>query len=82
MTGETRVATDTLLQSKNVDWLPEGEPPLTAEQFASKIRLGSIEVDEDGSSTRYHNDGGLFREHSILVRVSPEGECYSASIAG
>jgi hypothetical protein len=60
-------AVQQLLPLKNDVWLEEDEDELTAAQFLSRMRLTSIDVDESGSFTFWHNDGGLFWGHLIQI---------------
>ncbi len=39
-------------------------PEITQEQFAERIALESIHVDEDGDYTAYYDDDNMFCGHS------------------
>ena len=61
-------AVQSLLSVKNDFWLDETETRLTADQFNNRMTLESITVSPNGSFDFWHNDGDLFRGHSIEVR--------------
>lgn len=56
-----------LLELKNDSWLDEDEEELSEAQFLAKMSLESIDIDESGSFTFWHDDGNLFFGHSIQI---------------
>lgn len=57
---------------KNESWLGDGEQPVDAAEFQSRMTLESISVHEQGWSF-WHKDGGLFAGHSILISGDLDG---------
>ncbi len=76
-----RALVDYLLDLYNDTWREKG-PELKARAFLSRITLDGATVHEDGSLTLYHRDGGLFRRHTIEVRVGKDGRMREATLAG
>jgi len=76
-----RALVDSLLELYNDTWREKG-PALEARGFLSRIKLDSATLYEDGSLTLYHRDGGLFRRHTIEVRVGKNGRVREATLAG
>jgi hypothetical protein len=75
-------AASRLLAVKNESWLGEGEKAVTADKFKARMTLQSVTVNADGSFEFWHDDGGLFCGHNILVSGSiAEGPC-DADIPG
>jgi hypothetical protein len=75
-------AGENLLLLKNDNWLDVGEQELNGRQFAARMRLKSIVVRPDGTVDFWHDDGGLFRGHSILVAGTLKRGPKRAEIAG
>src|SRR5215510_9026382 len=48
-----------LLQIKNDHWLDEDEPPVTADEFVSRLSLESIAIDGDAAYSFWFADGDL-----------------------
>lgn len=59
-----------LLVLKNDVWLDDDEPPLTALEFKSRMKLESISISPDGGFTFWHDDGDLFWGHAIQISGS------------
>jgi hypothetical protein len=57
-----------LLPLKNEHWLGEDEAQCTAADFLSRMKLLTIEIDDAGDFTFWHEDGELFFGHAIEVR--------------
>ena len=76
-----RAATD-LLELKNENWLGDDEPPLTREQFRSKMKIQSIGVGSEGSVSFWFDDGDLFWGHVICVSGSIDEGLSEADIHG
>ncbi|WP_309893370.1 DUF2262 domain-containing protein [Archangium sp.] len=70
-----------LLELYNDIWREKG-PVLEARGFLSRIKLESATLYEDGSIALYHRDGGLFRRHTLEVRVGKDGRVCEANLAG
>ncbi len=62
-------AADGLLAVKNSSWLEGSEPKKTRLGFIKSMALESINVYDDGHVEFWHDDGGMFRGHSIQVVV-------------
>lgn len=60
-------AVQRLLPLKNRSWLKDGETQLTAEAFKARMELTHITVADEGRFEFWHDDGGLFWEHSIQI---------------
>jgi len=58
-----------LLKLKNENWLEEGENPLTADEFISKIYLESIAFNDTDVFQMYFNDGDIFWGHAITIET-------------
>lgn len=56
-----------LLELKNDCWLDEDEPEFTDEDFISRLRLESLQVDPDGEFEFWFDDGDIFWGHSVHV---------------
>jgi hypothetical protein len=59
-----------LLGVKNDNWLQEGELPLTAEAFLSRMTLESIGFSKGGKIDFIYDDGDLFWGHAVVVDAS------------
>lgn len=77
-----RYAAGELVEAKNDAWLDEDEEELTEIDFAGKMTLESVTLDEDGTLTFWYEDGDLFWGHTICVRQSAQGEWLSAEMMG
>ncbi|WP_051506897.1 DUF2262 domain-containing protein [Saccharibacillus sacchari] len=77
-----RYAAEQLLEVKNDSWLDENEEELTEDDFAGRMTLESLTLDEDEEMTLWYEDGDLFWGHSICVRRSADGEWMSAEMMG
>ena len=75
-------AVDELLDLKNDSWLEEEEEELTPEEFKSRMFLETISFYDDGDFDFWHNDGGLFRGHSIQLSGNLKRGFESADIPG
>ena len=75
-------AADELLDLKNDSWLEEEEEELTAEEFKSRMYLKTISFYDGGDFDFWHNDGGLFRGHSIQLSGNLKRGFQSADIPG
>lgn len=67
------------------DWqdnLDEDLPEITQEQFAERIALESIHVDEDGDYTAYYDDDNMFCGHIVVVDGNIETGFESSYIEG
>ncbi|MEE1672479.1 DUF2262 domain-containing protein [Agarivorans aestuarii] len=78
----TKYAVSELLELKNDIWLMEGQQELTAKNFVDSMQLESIAVYPDGEFEFWHNDGGLFWGHSILISGSLSDGPNDADIPG
>jgi uncharacterized protein (TIGR03067 family) len=75
-----KFAAEELLDLLNDVW-NDGKP-LTARQFVKRLSLASAGRKKDNSASLYYGDGGMFRGHSIVVRVDKAGKFKNATIAG
>lgn len=66
-------ATQQLLKRKNEDWLNEGDSEVDANEFKSRLRLESIDVNADGSFQLWYDDGDLFWGHLIVISGGKSG---------
>ncbi|HEY1066970.1 MAG TPA: DUF2262 domain-containing protein, partial [Pirellulales bacterium] len=71
-----------LLELKNENWLNDDEPPVTADEFKSRMTLTSITIENGGHLDFWHSDGDLFWGHSILVSGTLENGLIHADIPG
>ena len=56
-----------LLQLKNESWRDDDEPKVTAREFRQRMALRTISMRTNGRFEFWHDDGGLFCGHSIVV---------------
>lgn len=77
-----RYAAEQMLELKNDSWLDEDEEELTEEEFAGRMTLESLTLDEDAEWTFWYEDGDLFWGHTVCVRRGPDGEWLSADMMG
>lgn len=75
-------AIDRLLPLKNETWLDEDEPELSPSDFASRMKLTTIEFDESGNFTFWHNDGDMFWGHAIQINGNLTNGLTDADIPG
>ncbi len=75
-------AVQELLELKNESWLEEDESEVAAQDFVARMTLNTIAVSGDGSFEFWHDDGGLFWGHSIVIAGSLEGGLVDADIPG
>ena len=78
----TAYAVAELLDVKNDYWRGAREAALSAEQFASALRLELITVYADGHFEFWFDDGNLFRGHAVTVSGSLDMGLTDANIAG
>lgn len=71
-----------LLELKNDCWLEDDETELTEAQFLERMKLESVSMDPDGRLTFWHDDGGLFWGHVIMVEGTLGDGPTDATIAG
>lgn len=69
-----------LLDTHNDSW-NDGEP-VTAGEFAARLRLETVVADPDGGGQLYYADGELFWGHVVIVPVGPDRTFGEAHIAG
>ena len=75
-------AAEKLLDLKNEVWLDDDESEVSALEFARRLDLQSIVIEDDGSFTFWFGDDGLFAGHSITVSGTVEGGLKDAKIEG
>lgn len=75
-----RYAADELLAIHNSEW-SEGTS-ISADEFVARLSPDSVEVHEGGYVEVHFKDGGLFRGHSVGVRIEPEGAFQDAVVEG
>ncbi len=63
-------AVEQLLPLKNRAWLDEREVELSEDEFLSRMTLQSIDLNESGEFTFWHDDGDLFWGHAIQISGS------------
>jgi hypothetical protein len=80
---------DDLLECYNEVWAntdpddaDDGPGPMTREEFISRIRLGAIHLDTNGSGVWYYDDQDLFAGHVIEIWVSKDRVFSGAHLAG
>jgi len=71
-----------LLNLKNSTWPDDDGRPITAEEFKARMRLDSITIESDASTTFWHDDGDLFYGHSIQVSIDADDHCSGVDIPG
>lgn len=59
-------AVEELLPWKNDNWRGD-DAELSPDEFKNRMTLEAIDVSPEGSFTFWHNDGGLFLGHAIMV---------------
>ena len=69
-----RYAAESLLETKNDFWLEEKEPPVSEEDFISRLSLQWIQVYPGGGFEFWYADGDLFWHHD-----SPLTRCHCSS---
>jgi hypothetical protein len=70
-----------LLETFNSEWRDDGEPEITAAEFANRMTLQSVDL----SATRltlYFDDGDLFLGHCLEIRINPDGTMSEACVSG
>ncbi len=79
-------AVQELLPLKNEHWREDlgddEEPPLTPEQFTSRMTLEALVFYAEGDVTFYYNDGDMFYGHTIELVMDAAGEFFHADIPG
>ncbi len=80
MSQVRKAVKESLYQTYSDEWKSLG--PLSAEQFTQRIKLYSIAVDQDGSSSCWFRDGGLFLGHDVEVKIDQNGVIEGADIVG
>ncbi|MEJ8302640.1 DUF2262 domain-containing protein [Saccharibacillus sacchari] len=75
-------AAEELVELKNDAWLDEDEDELTEQEFADRMTLQSLTLDEDAEFTLWYEDGDLFWGHTICVVLGADGEWRSADMMG
>ena len=75
-------AVKSLLPLKNDVWLEEDEAELDADQFKERMSPNSITIYPDGAFEFWHDDGGMFLGHSIMISGSLAGGLDDAGIHG
>jgi hypothetical protein len=73
---------DQMLKLKNESWLDEGELPLRPEEFGARIRLGRIDVQDEGQAVLIFDDGDVFCGHYLTVILEPDGTLRDAGMFG
>jgi hypothetical protein len=76
-----RFAADQMLDLYNDTW-SEDEDDIDAAEFVSRLKPGALEIDDDGGSRVYLDDGELFQGHTIMVRLNARREPIQAKLAG
>ena len=69
-----------LLEIHNEEW-SEGNV-IDAGEFMRRLEPESVEVHESGYSEIRFRDGGLFWDHSVGVRIRPDGSFQEAVVEG
>lgn len=67
-------AVQQLLKLKNETWLDEGAT-LTSEEFKNRMTLEGLVFFPDGEAEFYYNDGNLFFEHCIIIKMDKH-DCF------
>lgn len=63
------------------DWHGPGAAP-SADEFAARIRLTELALDEDDGMEAWFADGGLFDGHVICVALDADGQLLEVDIHG
>ena len=71
-----------LLETKNEDWLEEGEKEVSEKDFMKRLTLEDINFFDDSSAELYFNDGDLFWGHSIVIDLSADYQLDDIKLAG
>lgn len=69
-----------MLALHNEDWNPD--VPISQKEFANKIKLEGMNLDESGEAELFYEDGGLFWGHSIVTKIDSSGEISKPYLAG
>ena len=64
------------------DWREENIPEIKEKDFAERIGIPSIHIDNKGSFEAVYDDDGMFAGHWIVVGVNDKGEPEDADIEG
>ena len=70
------------LDLKNESWLHEGQKPVTAWGFRTRLRLQAMYITADGRVVLRFLDGGLFWGHWVVVATDPELRLLSIDLEG
>lgn len=70
------------LPIKNESWLEEGEHPINADEFRSKLSIESIRLFDDASYELYFEDGDLFWGHILIYSGNSKNETGQVYMAG
>lgn len=75
-----RYAAEALLEIHNSRW--SERDVISADEFMLRLAPGSVEIHETGYAEIHFGDGGLFRGHSVGVRIRSDGSFQEAVIEG
>lgn len=64
------------------DWAEEETPTITEEEFAERLEISSITIDEEGDYTIYYNDDDMFYGHQIEINGNIKKGVKSANMVG
>lgn len=76
-----RAIVSKMLPLYNDNWRGD-RPRLAAARFQARVRLASVVVSPNGRVTLYFEDGGLFYDHTIEVRLRKTGSIAVVCLSG
>lgn len=60
----------------------DGYSYLTKEEFISRISMGFIHINKDGTIAFYYDTDGMFTDHNLEIRADISGEILCADLCG
>lgn len=71
-----------LLEIKNEDWLRDGEPPLSGEDFRRSLSMAAVSVGPSGHLRISYQDGGMFWGHEVVISLFPDRSVAKIDLEG
>lgn len=75
-----KAAADELLETYNDEW-NEGKP-ISKKDFIDTIKITGMNIDHDGEFEVWYEDGGLFADHQISIRIRKNKKIYDITLEG
>lgn len=69
-----------MLKLKNKTWLEPKDKPLTDQQFIKRMKLTSINLCHDKTSTLFYDADEMFTDHAIIVEMNKNFKMTDANL--